>query len=110
MEQGHSAVLVGQAGPSSSLFEVAVGNLEALGEAVVELRYLCMLDCVSGALEWAHTATWVPPYIGSAGDHAAGVEQVRGRGAGGGWHWGQAAYTAVQMRAAPAWRQRTGCW
>ena len=75
VEQGHSAVLLAQA-PAASLFEVSVGNLEAMSEAVVEVRYLRMLDTISDALEWVHTATWVPPYIGSAGDQAAGLQQV----------------------------------
>lgn len=75
VEQGHSAVLMAQA-LAASLFEVSVGNLAAMAEAVVEVRYLRMLDAISDALEWVHTATWVPPYIGSAGDQAAGLQQA----------------------------------
>jgi len=58
---------------------VDLGNLEAHTEAVVRLSYLRQLDCVAGALEYCHTATWVPPYVGSAGDRADGPDKVRTR-------------------------------
>ena len=59
-----------------SIFSVDLGNLEAHTEATVRLSYLRQLDRVAGALEYCHTATWVPPYAGSAGDRADGPDKV----------------------------------
>ena len=59
-----------------SIFSVDLGNLEAHTEATVRLSYLRQLDRVAGALEYCHTATWVPPYAGSAGDRADGPDAV----------------------------------
>lgn len=73
---GHSAVLM-EAEAAASMYKIDVGNLEAMSEAVVEIRYLRMLDSISDSIEFVHTATWVPPYIGSAGDVATGVDKVR---------------------------------
>ncbi len=61
--QGHSAVHLQQHASGCSLFEVSVGNLPARTPCVVQLHYLRLLDSFgSSTLEWAHTATWVPPY------------------------------------------------
>ncbi|KAG2443276.1 hypothetical protein HYH02_009346 [Chlamydomonas schloesseri] len=60
----------------ASVFEVSLGNLEAHTEVTVEFSYLRLLDAFGGTLEWSHTATWVPPYVGSAGDVATGVDKV----------------------------------
>jgi hypothetical protein len=46
---------------------------------VVTLSYLRLLDKFGGSLEYAHTATWVPPYVG-AGESP---QQVRLHEAGG---------------------------
>ena len=62
-----------------SIFSVDLGNLEAHTVAVVRLSYLRQLDRVAGALEYCHTATWVPPYVGSAGDRMDGPDKVRTR-------------------------------
>ena len=45
----------------------------------MRLSYLRQLDRVAGALEYCHTATWVPPYTGSAGDCADGHDKVHGQ-------------------------------
>ena len=63
-----------------SIFSVELGNLEAHTEAIVRLSYLGQLERVAGALEYCHTATWVPPYTGSAGDAADGSDKVRCQG------------------------------
>ncbi|PNH05173.1 von Willebrand factor A domain-containing protein 5A [Tetrabaena socialis] len=77
VRQGHSAVHMSQHAAGASVFEVTLGNLEAHTEVAVSFSYLRLLDSFGGAtLEWAHTATWVPPYAGSAGDVAAGVDTV----------------------------------
>lgn len=57
-----------------------LGNLEAHTEAVIRLSYLGQLERVAGALEYCHTATWVPPYTGSAGDAGDGPDKVRSKG------------------------------
>lgn len=72
-----------------SIFSVELGNLEAHTEAVVRLSYLGQLERVAGTLEYCHTATWVPPYTGSAGDAADGPDKVR-REESGLRAWGQA--------------------
>ena len=59
-----------------SIFSVDLGNLEAHTEAVVRLSYLRQLDRVAGAVEFCHTATWVPPYTDAAGDRVDGGNEV----------------------------------
>ncbi|KAG2497307.1 hypothetical protein HYH03_004890 [Edaphochlamys debaryana] len=76
VSQGHSAVHMSQHEKGASVFEVSLGNLEAHSEVSVEFGYLRLLDSFGGTLEWVHTATWVPPYVGSAGDAAEGVDKV----------------------------------
>ncbi|KAG2443412.1 hypothetical protein HXX76_001770 [Chlamydomonas incerta] len=76
VSQGHSAVHMAQHEAGASVFEVSLGNLEAHTEVTVEFSYLRLLDAFGGTLEWSHTATWVPPYVGSAGDVATGVDKV----------------------------------
>ncbi|KAG2492817.1 hypothetical protein HYH03_008975 [Edaphochlamys debaryana] len=76
VSQGHSAVHMAQQEKGASVFEVSLGNLEAHTEVVVEFGYLRLLDAFGSTLEWIHTATWVPPYIGSAGDVAVGLDKV----------------------------------
>ncbi|KAG2443277.1 hypothetical protein HYH02_009347 [Chlamydomonas schloesseri] len=76
VSQGHSAVHMSQHEAGASVFEVSLGNLEAHTEVTVEFSYLRLLDAFGGTLEWSHTATWVPPYVGSAGDVATGVDKV----------------------------------
>jgi hypothetical protein len=58
------------------IFTLSLGNLSAMEEAVVEVHYLRLLNSVGGALEWVHTATWTPPYTGSAGDEARGAAET----------------------------------
>eukprot|EP00198_Chlamydomonas_reinhardtii_P004559 XP_001693895.1 flagellar/basal body protein [Chlamydomonas reinhardtii] len=76
VSQGHSAVHMSQHEAGASVFEVSLGNLAAHTEVTVEFSYLRLLDAFGGTLEWSHTATWVPPYVGSAGDVATGVDKV----------------------------------
>lgn len=67
----------------AALFEVSVGNLTAGVAVEVRFAYLRLLECFGGTLEWSHVATWVPPYLGSAGDRATGLEKVGTGGRGG---------------------------
>ncbi len=69
-------VLMKQA-PSASLFTVDLGNLAAMEEAVITFAYVRVLDTVAGALEFVHTATWVPPYIGSRDVATHSKQEVR---------------------------------
>jgi hypothetical protein len=55
------------------VFTLELGNLGAMQEAVVDISYLRVLDAVGGALEFVHTSTWTPPYLGAAGDAARGA-------------------------------------
>lgn len=48
---------------NGSLFSVHLGNLKSNTRAVVRLGYLRRLDSAGATLEYAHTATWVPPYF-----------------------------------------------
>jgi hypothetical protein len=72
----HTALAHAQPHPRTPLcqqiFSLELGNVAALEEAVVEVSYLRVLEAVGGALEYVHTATWTPPYLGSAGDAARG--------------------------------------
>lgn len=68
VQQGHTAVMASQ---SISIFEVQLGNLEAMQECIITLSYLRLLDAFGSSLEYSHTATWVPPYL-SARDLAPG--------------------------------------
>jgi hypothetical protein len=72
--QGHTAVLMKEA--PGQVFSVDIGNLEAMSECVVEFAYVRLLDKMGGALEYVHSATWVPPYIGAR--DLAEAEQVGG--------------------------------
>lgn len=58
-----------------SVFSVDLGNLEPHTEAIVRLTYLRRLDRAAGTLEFAHTATWVPPYY-TAEEASQVVQQV----------------------------------
>lgn len=75
VDQGHSAVLAKQTQQSASLYQVDLGNLGAMQEAVVKVTYLRLLDTFARTLEFSHTATWVPPYL-SAADLAQPPDRV----------------------------------
>ena len=64
-QQGHSAALLQQQA-TSRLYEIKLGNLEAKQGCVVEFAYVQQLQSLAGALEFVHTATWVPPYVQAA--------------------------------------------
>lgn len=72
VSQGNTAVIAKQE-ESSQIFTLELGNLEAMEEGIVTISYLRVLDSVGGALEWVHTSTWTPPYLGSAGDAKRGA-------------------------------------
>ncbi|KAL3131752.1 hypothetical protein ABBQ38_007471 [Trebouxia sp. C0009 RCD-2024] len=74
-QQGHSAALLQQQA-QSRLYEIKLGNLEAKQGCVVEFAYVQQLQSLAGALEFVHTATWVPPYVQAAGvrEAEAGLE------------------------------------
>lgn len=69
-QQGHSAALLQQQA-QSRLYEIKLGNLEAKQSCVVEVAYVQHLQSLAGALEFVHTATWVPPYVQAADAHEA---------------------------------------
>ena len=65
VHQGHSAAMMKATSPM--LYSVDLGNLKAMQECTVQIEYLKLLNTCGSAVEWTHTATWVPPYLaGSA--------------------------------------------
>lgn len=74
-QQGHSAALLQQQA-QSRLYEIKLGNLEAKQGCVVEFAYVQQLQSLAGALEFVHTATWVPPYVQAAGVREASESLV----------------------------------
>ena len=95
----HNPVMHRPLQETHSIFSVDLGNLEAHTEAVVRLSYLRRLDRIAFALEYCHTATWVPPCVGSAGDRTDGPDKVRTRvsRAGVGCIWSVRSHDALDM-------------
>ena len=59
--QGHTAVQMSQQS-KQNIYEVSLGNLPANQEAEIKITYIRMLQQTGNAIEYIHTATWVPPY------------------------------------------------
>ena len=66
-EQGHTAVQL-QEVSAARLFKVSLGNLVAGARCFLSLEYVQLMDSLGSMLEFAHQATWVPPYQSSRVD------------------------------------------